>query len=119
MGLEMMFAYQEWPYRQVFKFARETREWAPLFVVHVTDGEHIGRGECGLQSLKNETREIVTAQLKEIRARMPHLDGREELNLAVPACSARNGVDAALWDLECKKTGKSVWELAGVTWAEK
>src|ERR1700761_6393871 len=48
--LKMSIAYQEWPYRQTFTFARETRESAPLFVVHMTDGTHIGRGECGIQS---------------------------------------------------------------------
>jgi L-alanine-DL-glutamate epimerase-like enolase superfamily enzyme len=119
MALRMMFAYQEWPYREVFKFARETREFAPLFVVHVTDGVHIGRGEGGLQSLKNETRESITAQLNDIKARIGDLGSRAELNGAVPACSARNGVDAALWDLECKKTGKTIWALSGVAPVEK
>ena len=119
MALDMMFAYQEWPYRQVFKFARETRHWSPLFVVHVREGEHIGRGECGLQSLKNESRESVARQLEEIKALLPSLRSREDMNLAVPASSARNAVDAALWDLACKKTGKSIWELAGVARAEK
>jgi L-alanine-DL-glutamate epimerase-like enolase superfamily enzyme len=114
MALQMLFACQEWPYREVFSFARETREAAPLFVVHVTDGTHIGRGECGLQSLKHETRESVSAQLAGIKARIATIGSREELNRTMPACSARNGIDAALWDLECKRNGKSVWELAGL-----
>ncbi len=119
MPLHMMFAYQEWAYREVFKFARETREVSPQFVTHVTDGVHIGRGEGGLQSLKNETRESITAQLNDIKAKIADIGSREELNRAIPACSARNGVDAALWDLECKRSGKSIWELAGVARAEK
>jgi L-alanine-DL-glutamate epimerase-like enolase superfamily enzyme len=114
MPLQMLFAYQEWPYREVFSFARETREFAPLFVVHVTDGTHIGRGECGLQSLKHETRESVAAQLAEIKTKISAIGSRAELNRAMPACSARNAIDAALWDLECKRGGKPVWELAGV-----
>jgi L-alanine-DL-glutamate epimerase-like enolase superfamily enzyme len=114
MTLQMMVAYQEWPYRQTFKFARETREFAPLFVVHVSDGEYIGRGECGIQSLKNETPQIVAAQLQAIQKDIARLGSRAALNRDAPAQSARNAVDCALWDLECKRTGKSVWQIAGI-----
>ncbi|HEY1837417.1 MAG TPA: dipeptide epimerase [Rhizomicrobium sp.] len=114
MSLEMMFAYQEWPYRQTFKFARETREAAPLFVVHVSDGTHIGRGECGLQSLKHETPQSVAEQLRAMQNGFAGLSSREALNRTIPAQSARNAVDCALWDLECKRAGKSIWEIAGV-----
>jgi len=31
----------------------------------------------------------------------------------MPAGGARNAVDCALWDLEAKRTGKRVWDLAG------
>ncbi|MEI9994324.1 MAG: dipeptide epimerase [Rhizomicrobium sp.] len=110
----MTVAYQEWPYRQTFKFARETRQAAPLFVVHVSDGTHIGRGECGIQSLKDETPESVAAQLREIAGRIAAIGSRAELNRAVPAQSSRNAVDCALWDLECKRSGASIWQLSGV-----
>lgn len=110
----MIFAYQEWPYRQVFKFARETREAAPLFLVHLSDGEFIGRGECGLQSLHHETPESVAAQLQQIGERIEAIGSRERLNAETAACSARNAVDCAFWDLECKRAGKTVWEIAGI-----
>jgi L-alanine-DL-glutamate epimerase-like enolase superfamily enzyme len=119
MALRMIFAYQEWPYRQVFKFARETRESAALFVVHLSDGEFIGRGECGLQSLHHETAQSVAAQLLEIKETIEAIGSRERLNEAVAACSARNAVDCAFWDLECKRAGKSIWELAGARRPEK
>jgi|KBSMisStaDraftv2_1062788.scaffolds.fasta_scaffold163424_2 L-alanine-DL-glutamate epimerase-like enolase superfamily enzyme len=114
MSLKLMFAYQEWPYRQTFEFARETREFAPLFLVQISDGSHIGRGECGLQSLKNETRDGVAAQLREIKDRISAITSHEELNRVMPVCSARNGVDAAFWDLECKRAATSIWELTGI-----
>jgi len=119
MALKLMFAYQEWPYRQTFEFARETREFAPLFLVQISDGSHIGRGECGLQSLKNETHDGIGAQLREIKSRISGITSHEELNHVMPACSARNAVDAALWDLECKRTRKSIWELTGIRRPEK
>ncbi|HEY0301673.1 MAG TPA: enolase C-terminal domain-like protein, partial [Rhizomicrobium sp.] len=114
MTPRMIYAYQEQPYKQTFKIARETRVCAPLFVVHITDGEHIGRGELGLQSLKHETQASVAAQLEDIARTIADIGTREALNRAVPAGSARNGVDCALWDLECKRSGRSIWDLAGV-----
>jgi L-alanine-DL-glutamate epimerase-like enolase superfamily enzyme len=32
----------------------------------------------------------------------------------MPARSARNAIDCALWDLEAKRTGRSIWALAGL-----
>ncbi len=119
MTLNMIFAYQEWPYRQVFRFARETRESSPLVVVHLSDGEFIGRGECGLQSLHDETPESVAAQLHAMQDRIDIIGSREGLNKEIAACSARNAVDCAFWDLECKRSGKSIWSLAGVERPER
>jgi L-alanine-DL-glutamate epimerase-like enolase superfamily enzyme len=39
---------------------------------------------------------------------------RAELQTALPAGAARNAVDCALWDLEAKRTGRPVWQLAGL-----
>jgi len=39
---------------------------------------------------------------------------REGLLTAMPAGAARNAIDAALWDLEAKASGTSVWTLADV-----
>ena len=39
---------------------------------------------------------------------------REQLCELLPAGGARNAIDCALWDLEAKLTGKSIWELTGI-----
>jgi L-Ala-D/L-Glu epimerase / N-acetyl-D-glutamate racemase len=39
---------------------------------------------------------------------------REELQSLLPAGGARNAVDCALWDLDCKKAGKTIWQLTGI-----
>ena len=119
MPLEMRIEYQEWPYKQVFKFARETRQFSPLFVVHLSDGEYLGRGECGIQSLKKETPSLVAAELTNIASRINEFGSREELNRMVPARSWRNAVDCAFWDLECKRVHARVWDLAGLHCPDK
>jgi L-alanine-DL-glutamate epimerase-like enolase superfamily enzyme len=32
----------------------------------------------------------------------------------LPAGGARNAIDCAMWDLECKKTGQTIWQLTGI-----
>jgi len=117
--LHMTIAYQEWPYRQTFRYARATQVSSPLFLCHITDGEYVGRGECGLQTLKHETRESIGAELAAIAARIGDIGSREALNRLVPGGSARNAVDCAFWDLECKRMGRSIWEMANVALQER
>ena len=40
---------------------------------------------------------------------------RDELSRLLPAGGARNALDCALWDLESKRTGRPVWQLAGLS----
>ncbi len=57
-----------------------------------------------------ETLESVTAQIEGLS---PSID-RSALQEALPAGAARNAVDCALWDLEAKRSGRRVWDLAGL-----
>src|ERR1700730_3224293 len=40
--------------------------------------------------------------------------GRAELQQLLPAGAARNALDCAFWDLEAKRSGRPVHELAGL-----
>lgn len=112
--LRLVHAYQEWPMRKVFRIAREARDHAAVFVVHVGDGVHTGRGECGLLRHYGETPETVVAALQAMTAALADIDSPAALNRAFPSGSARNAVDCALWDLACKRQGRSIWELVDV-----
>src|SRR3546814_10376922 len=39
---------------------------------------------------------------------------REQLQHLLPPGGARNALDCAFWDLEAKRAGRPVWELAGL-----
>ena len=45
---------------------------------------------------------------------LPEGFDRAALQELLPAGAARNAVDCALWDLEAKRAGRRVWELAGL-----
>ena len=95
---------------QVFTISRGSRTEARVLTAHVQDGDARGWGECVPYARYGETLESVEAQI----AGLPERFDRAELQELLPAGAARNGVDCALWDLEAKRTGKRVWELAGL-----
>jgi L-alanine-DL-glutamate epimerase-like enolase superfamily enzyme len=96
---------------QVFTISRGSRTEAKVLTVRVSDGGVEGWGECVPYARYGETPESVTAQIEGLT--LP-LD-RAALQEALPAGAARNAVDCALWDLEAKRAGKRVWELAGLS----
>ena len=96
---------------QVFTISRGSRTEAKVLTVRVTEGGVTGWGECVPYARYDETLESVTAEINGL----PGDITRQALYDLLPAGAARNAVDCALWDLEAKRAGKRVWELAGLT----
>ncbi len=95
---------------QVFTISRGSRTEAKVLTVRIEDAGVEGWGECVPYARYGETLESVAAEI----AGLPDSLSREALYDLLPAGAARNAVDCALWDLEAKKAGKRVWELAGL-----
>ena len=95
---------------QVFTISRGSRSEAKVLTVRLRDGDHQGWGECVPYARYGETLESVTAQIESLP---PDID-RAALYDLLPAGAARNAVDCALWDMEAKKAGRRVWQLAGL-----
>jgi len=93
---------------QVFTISRGSRTEAQVLTVTVSDGVHAGRGECVPYARYGETLDSVMAQIEGAS-----VTDRAAL-AALPAGAARNALDCALWDLEAKRTGRRVWDLAGL-----
>ncbi|MGB5862915.1 MAG: N-acetyl-D-Glu racemase DgcA [Sulfitobacter sp.] len=95
---------------QVFTISRGSRTQAEVLTVRVSDGKAAGMGECVPYARYSETLESVTAQIEGL----PDDITRAKLYDLLPAGAARNAVDCALWDLEAKRSGTPVWQLAGL-----
>ncbi|MCB1343314.1 MAG: dipeptide epimerase, partial [Pseudooceanicola sp.] len=95
---------------QVFTISRGSRTEAQVLTVTVSEGGVTGRGECVPYARYGESLDSVAAQI----GGLPATFDRASLAGLLPAGAARNAVDCALWDLEAKRTGKRVWELAGL-----
>ncbi|MDK3075118.1 dipeptide epimerase [Sedimentitalea sp. JM2-8] len=95
---------------QVFTISRGSRTEARVLTVTVEERGVSGRGECVPYARYGETLDSVAAQI----ASLPADVTRASLQVLLPAGAARNAVDCALWDLEAKRSGRRVWELAGL-----
>ncbi len=95
---------------QVFTISRGSRSEAKVLTVRISDGFISGWGECVPYARYGETLESVTAEIEGLSGPVT----RKTLQGMLAAGAARNAVDCALWDLEAKKAGVRVWELAGL-----
>jgi L-alanine-DL-glutamate epimerase-like enolase superfamily enzyme len=111
--MQMLVHREEWPLARPFKISRSTMTMAYPVVVELRDGEAVGRGEC--EAHESDLDVIAAAILEALKPLAA--DGRlsrQSLRELLPACPIRNAVDCALWDLEAKKSGRPVWQLAGI-----
>jgi L-alanine-DL-glutamate epimerase-like enolase superfamily enzyme len=97
-----------------FAISRGSRTVAEVVVVEIHDGALRGRGESVPYARYGETVDGVVAALEAMAERVAEGLDRAGLLGAMPPGAARNALDGALWDLEAKASGTSVWDLAGI-----
>jgi L-Ala-D/L-Glu epimerase len=114
MLLSLNVAIERWPIAGTFTIARGSRTEAVVVVVKVSDGTYAGRGECTPYARYGETVEGVAATIESMRERLAAGLDRDALQSSLPAGAARNALDCALWDIEVKRSGRRVHELAGL-----
>ena len=76
----------------------------------VTQGACQGRGECVPYARYGESAGQVANAINAYGGPLT----RQALQGALPPGAARNAIDCALWDLECKRRRLPAWRIAGV-----
>ncbi len=105
---------EEWALRQPFRITGSTWTHSRCIVVTLTNGGVSGRGEAQGVYYLGETAESMCAQVEAVAAEIERGIDRPALQDLLPPGGARNAVDCALWDLECKRSGKTIWDLTGI-----
>ncbi|MDO6460198.1 L-Ala-D/L-Glu epimerase [Granulosicoccaceae sp. 1_MG-2023] len=100
--------------REVFTISRGSKRAAHVVAVTLDDGKHRGRGECVPYARYGESVDSVMAQIHDMQNALANGLDRSGLQNAMPPGAARNALDCALWDLEAKRSGQPVWQLAGL-----
>jgi L-alanine-DL-glutamate epimerase-like enolase superfamily enzyme len=112
--MQLEVTSESWPVAGRFTIARGAKTAADVVVVTLSDGQHRGRGECVPYPRYGETVPQVLATLEEARPAVAEGLGHGDVPRMVAPRAARNALDCALWDLEAKRAGKPVWQLAGL-----
>jgi L-alanine-DL-glutamate epimerase-like enolase superfamily enzyme len=113
-GIKLSVHHEDWAAVIPFRISNAVWTSFPAVVVELEEGEHVARGEgLGVYYL-NETPGTMTAQIEAVREQIEAGASREQLLELLPPGGARNAVDSALWDLEARRAGTRVWDLAGI-----
>ncbi len=83
-------------------------------VVEVAEDGCIGRGEAAGVYYLDDTPEKALEQIFAISTDIEAGLDREALQGVLPPGGARNALDCALWDLECKLSKQSIWTRTGL-----
>ena len=100
-----------WLLRKPFKISRDVATHAKTLLCNISDGTHTGSGEAAGVTYKGETVDSIETQIEAAIPRIADGISRDELQQLMPPGGARNAVDCALWDLEAKQSGRTVWEM--------
>jgi L-Ala-D/L-Glu epimerase len=103
-----------WPLAKPFTISRGSRTVAEVVVAELSAGALRGRGEGVPYGRYGETVDGVVAALEGMSEAIAGGLGRAALQAVMAPGAARNALDVAFWDLEAKRTGTSVWTLAGI-----
>jgi len=114
MSVALTIRSERWPIAGGFAISRGAKTQAEVVVAELSDGGHRGRGECVPYAWYGETVAGVVAAIEALRGPLAGGLDREGLQALLPAGAARNALDCALWDLEAKRAGRPVHDLAGL-----
>jgi L-Ala-D/L-Glu epimerase len=112
-ALALSVRIERWPIAGSFAISRGAKTEAVVVVAELSDGVHIGRGECVPYARYGETVVAVTAAIEAMTHELRRGLDRTGLQTAMSAGAARNALDCAFWDLAAKCSGRPVHELLG------
>ncbi len=112
--LQMRVELERLRMKAPFRISGYTFTDVPVAVVTLERGSARGRGEAaGVYYLKDAPDDILRT-LESHRATIERGIDRAQLQQLLPPGGARNALDCALWELEAREAGSSVWRLAGL-----
>jgi L-alanine-DL-glutamate epimerase-like enolase superfamily enzyme len=114
MRRTLTVAHESWPIAGSFTISRGTKTQADVVVVTLTEDGVVGRGECVPYPRYDETVPQAIEALEAARGLIEAGLSRTEIARHIAPKAAQNALDCALWDLEAKRKGLPVWQLAGL-----
>ncbi|WP_409158925.1 N-acetyl-D-Glu racemase DgcA [Pectobacterium sp. B2J-2] len=108
--IEMRYFTESWPIEGAFTISRGSKRQADVVVVALQSGNVTGHGECVPYSRYDESLDSVMEQIASLHNDICNGLDRQTLQTILPAGAARNALDCAFWDLECKQHQQRIWQ---------
>jgi L-alanine-DL-glutamate epimerase-like enolase superfamily enzyme len=106
---------ERWPAIRPFRITDTTWTSFDSVVVELFTDGCVGRGEAlGVYYLR-ETADTLASQIEAVADEIKAGIDRIRLQEFMPPGGARNAIDCALWDLEAKLAGRTIWDLTTVS----
>lgn len=111
--MKLGISTDRWELRRAFVTSQEAVTHIETITVSLEREGFRGWGEALGVDYRGETAASMRVQLESVRAEIERGADRSTLPSLLPAGGARNAVDCALWDLEAKSRGRTIWQLLG------
>lgn len=112
---QVKLAIESWPLLEPFVITGHTWTHCDVLIVSIIENGITGRGEATGVYYLDETADSMYRQAAGIEQQLQQGISREQLQSLLPVGGARNAIDCALWDLEAKRSGQSIFELTGIS----
>jgi len=113
MTLTVSATVERWPVAGEFIISRGAKNHVDVVLCEISDGTHSGAAEATPIYYEGESAGQCVEEITRFAVRHPDLD-RSVLLQNMARGAARNALDCALWNLECRKSNKALWQVAGL-----
>lgn len=112
--MQLAIEHKRFPLKAPFSITGYTFEHIDAIQVVLAEDGKAGLGEAVGVYYNDETVASMHEQLELMRSHVEAGITRAQLQELMPPGGARNALDCALWDLEAKRTGQSIWQLLDI-----
>ncbi len=112
---DIKISTNDWPLKKPFRISRGMKTKAETLTVTIRENEYVGYGECVPYARYGETMETVSASIEQLVPMLAAGLDRAALQTALLPGAARNAIDCALWDLECKMQKRTIYDRLGLS----
>lgn len=111
---QLVIRTEQWDMKAPFRITGY--EFSSVQLLHATISTNgaAGHGEAAGVFYLGETGESMLQAAESVREALEKGATRADLLELLPPGGARNAIDCALWDLEAKRSGQSIWALTDI-----
>ena len=113
MTFDVSAAVERWAVAGNFIISRGSKSHVDVVHCRISDGLHVGTAEATPIYYQGESAEKCAEEITKFSTDHPAFN-RTDLLQNMTRGAARNALDCALWDLECRKSNSDLWQLTGL-----